>query len=158
MPPRIVNDGAPRIAAASSRSNSDSDGGIGVVGHEPPDRVEHVLLKARAQLLDERRLGRRRLAGVEQARDRQRQRANPPPAGDGLAQRRLRALVASAVLAQVLLDHQVGGQPALGPARSKDSSEVFCAQPAPTSPSDELVRRRTPRRGSTSLKNSLPSR
>ena len=85
------------------------------MGRQAPDRVHDVLLKARAQLLDERGLGRRSLAVVEQARDRQRQRAQAPPARDRLAKRRLRALPGGAVLAQVLLGHQVGRQPALRP-------------------------------------------
>src|SRR5204862_2592675 len=69
------------------------------------------LLEARAELLDERRLRGGRLAAVDHARDRERERADRPPLRDGLAEDGAIALA----LAQPLLDEQVRRQPPLRP-------------------------------------------
>ena len=85
---------------------------------EAPDALEQVLLEARAHLLHQRGLDRRLTVRIDRARHRQRQVAQPPePCGRRSEQLDERGIeLRRVVLAQVLLEHQVGREPPVGPA------------------------------------------
>ena len=160
VPPRTVHDGATSTARASSRWNVDDDAERRLDVDQRLDARHHLLLELGAEVFAERGLDRRLTVPSSIMRatvsDTCRMR---PPARDGVAEeahrvdteRRRRTRAGSARPPGYGEIHRSG------PARSKLSSDVFCAQPWPSPPSSRSSGTNTPS-NTTSLKSSVPSR
>ena len=110
MPPRTVNDGWVSAAGDEQALEQRVAGGVRRLVEVGQHGGDDVLLEARAHLLDQRRLDRRRAAVVDRAGHRERQVVEHPVLGGGVAEQveqRVGELLAGRLAPQQLLDEEV---------------------------------------------------